>query len=44
MFIRVSASYYKLVNNRKINQINNRNISSIPICSDVLRPDSLNFK
>ncbi|CAD8110146.1 unnamed protein product [Paramecium sonneborni] len=44
MFIRVSASFYKLVSKKTINEINNRNISSIPICSDVLRPDSLNFK
>ncbi|CAD8184161.1 unnamed protein product [Paramecium octaurelia] len=44
MFIRVSASYYKLVSRKKINETNNRNISSIPICSDVLRPDSLNFR
>ncbi|CAK91351.1 unnamed protein product (macronuclear) [Paramecium tetraurelia] len=44
MFIRISASYYKLVSKKKINEMNNRNISSIPICSDVLRPDSLNFR
>ncbi|CAD8076487.1 unnamed protein product [Paramecium primaurelia] len=44
MFIRVSASYYKLVTKKKLNELNNRNMSSIPICSDILRPDSLNFK
>ncbi|CAD8199203.1 unnamed protein product [Paramecium pentaurelia] len=44
LFIRVSASFYKLITRKTINEINNRNISSIPICSDVLRPDSLNFR
>ncbi|CAK94177.1 unnamed protein product (macronuclear) [Paramecium tetraurelia] len=44
LFIRVSASFYKLITRKTANEINNRNISSIPICSDVLRPDSLNFR
>lgn len=44
MFIRISASYYKILNRESTIDTNTRNTSSIPICSDVLRPDSLNFR
>ncbi|CAD8105280.1 unnamed protein product [Paramecium sonneborni] len=44
MFIRVSASFYKLVTKKTINQLNNRNSSSIPINSEISRPDSVNLR
>jgi hypothetical protein len=44
MFIRVSASYYKMLGRQSTSDSNTRNMSAIPICSDVLRPDSLNFR
>ncbi|CAD8169341.1 unnamed protein product [Paramecium octaurelia] len=44
MFVRISASYYKMLTRQSTTDTNTRNTSSIPICSDVLRPDSLNFR
>ncbi|CAD8193407.1 unnamed protein product [Paramecium pentaurelia] len=44
MFIRISASYYKMLTRQSSIDTSTRNTSSIPICSDVLRPDSLNFR
>ncbi|CAD8104395.1 unnamed protein product [Paramecium sonneborni] len=44
MFIRISASYYKMLARQSTADTSTRNTSSIPICSDVLRPDSLNFR
>ncbi|CAK93490.1 unnamed protein product (macronuclear) [Paramecium tetraurelia] len=44
MFIRISASYYKMITRQSTVDTSTRNTSSIPICSDVLRPDSINFR
>ncbi|CAD8109779.1 unnamed protein product [Paramecium sonneborni] len=44
MFIRISASYYKMLARQSTADTSTRNTSSIPICSDILRPDSLNFR